>query len=118
MNGRETVTDGLRMAYIDSELAKRQVSFMASNAMGKEKERTASPFLDDGHERHEWRREKEIVRQPATLGKLQEIDLGEEERQGNVKRTEVAWRKLGGEDVAIANDKGKGRLGWGGMGSL
>ena len=106
------MTDEGRMAYIDSELAKRrtegaqtlaQTSGFARPGLGKEGE---------GH--GGVRKEVEVQRQPAALGKLLEIDLGDEARSKNVKRTEQARRRLDGEEVEDedkAQKPGKVRLG-------
>jgi hypothetical protein len=89
------VTDRGRMAYIDSELAKRRSE---SQAHAQRPDATASA----AHTRKvegEKRKEAELQRQPASLGKLQEIDLGDEARDRNVAQTERARRRLDGEVV-------------------
>lgn len=54
----------------------------------------------------------DIQRQPAALGKLLEIDLGDEARDRNVERTEQARRRMDGEVVEEEPaPKGKVRLG-------
>jgi hypothetical protein len=65
--------------------------------------------------RGEIKKDSEVQRQPAALGKLLEIDLGDEARSKNVKRTEQARRRLDGEEVEDESVKdgkpGKVRLG-------
>ena len=106
------MTDEGRMAYIDSELAKRrtegaqtlaQTSGFARPGLGKE-----------GESHGGVRKEVEVQRQPAALGKLLEIDLGDEARSKNVMRTEQARRRLDGEEVEDEDKPqkpGKVRLG-------
>jgi Hepatocellular carcinoma-associated antigen 59 len=103
------VTDEGRMAYIDSELAKRR-------SEGQVLQTAASTSLSraDGRQpESERKKEKELQRQPATLGKLQEIDLGDEARDRNVAQTERARRRLDGEAVEEEGEKKiqKARLG-------
>lgn len=72
------------MAYVDSEMAKLHPTSGDSQAMTAEA-------------RHEQeateRRTEQLQKQPATLGKLQEIDLGADARARNIARTQAA---LGG----------------------
>lgn len=75
------------MAYIDSEMARRnQRSPFAENQEGPRTtiQSTANePSLLGQHERV-----------PASLGKLHEIDLGRETTLQNIARTEAATRRL------------------------
>ncbi|POS85088.1 hypothetical protein EPUL_001598 [Erysiphe pulchra] len=48
-------------------------------------------------------------RQPVTLGMLQEIDLGDEARERNVKMTEQATRRLDGEVIEDEQEISKNR---------
>ncbi|EKD19289.1 uncharacterized protein L3040_009271 [Drepanopeziza brunnea f. sp. 'multigermtubi'] len=101
------------MAYIDSELAKRRA---AEGALAQPLEsalstRSGAPMGDvgDGGGMREKGKLPETQRQPASIGKLQEIDLGDEARDRNIKRTTNAQRRLNGEIVEEeeANEGGK-----------
>ena len=82
------------MAYIDSELAKRRVD--GAPAQSSLTQRPGSPnFVREG----ETKKDTEVERQPAALGRLLEIDLGDEAKSVNVQRTDRATRRLHGEDV-------------------
>lgn len=78
------------MAYIDSEMAKRH---------------DRSPLPESG----EVRQQTEVYeggepsipgaqREPASLGKLHEIDLGQETKMQNIARTQAATRRLAGDE--------------------
>ncbi|KAG0650780.1 hypothetical protein D0Z07_2743 [Hyphodiscus hymeniophilus] len=92
------------MAYIDSELAKRRAAEAhTQNQQEKQQQQQISrsgAFSATQTRRvdHEGKK-AEAQRQPATLGKLQEIDLGDEARDRNVAQTERARRRLDGEQV-------------------
>ncbi len=95
---------GVRMAYIDSELAKRrEVKATASsdiNGHGYD-ELSLSTATRGGH----------LQRQPAALGKLHEIDLGPDATLRNIARTEAAKRRLeAGEMITIEEGVQKVRL--------
>ena len=85
------------MAYIDSELAKRRLNAISLTG-GNEDDTNRAPGPDSGSSGTA-KTSKSLEKQPATLGKLLEIDLGNEARDRNVVRTEQARRRLGGEDV-------------------
>ena len=110
--GLRIVTDEGRMAYIDSELAKRRVEGV--NVLQSSLHQS-SGFSGDGLGGFEGqdmgigtgKKETEVQRQPAALGKLLEIDLGDEARSKNVMRTEQARRKLDGEEVEDEVKPGK-----------
>ncbi|KAK2628073.1 hypothetical protein QTJ16_002719 [Diplocarpon rosae] len=103
------------MAYIDSELAKRRAvegshapslifpgaAPTAASASASASSTTATGSGSGSANDHA--RVKvdiaEMQRQPATIGKLQEIDLGDEARDRNIERTNNARRRLGGEIV-------------------
>lgn len=77
----------IRMAFIDSEMAKRyqpesKVDHSVSNQPTQE-EVAGGPSLS-GHQ----------TREPASLGKLHEIDLGHEATLRNIARTEAATRQM------------------------
>lgn len=88
------------MAYIDSELAKR---FQGNADPSTDpSERIFSPtgaLIDAG-----------LNRQPAALGRLQEIDLGPDSTLRNITRTEAAKRKLQGEEVDVEEEKTTGKV--------
>ena len=89
------------MAYIDSELAKRRhmhtiPSRSANTVIGG---LTASTI------------DAVVQRQPAALGKLQEVDLGPGAASINAARTEAAKRRLEGGEVEPEEPVAKVRLG-------
>jgi len=89
------------MAYIDSELAKRDrqnhiISTLSHN--GQELSQNGA-LLDAG-----------VQRQPAALGKLHEIDLGPDATMRNIARTEAAQRMLEGIEPEVDEKTGKVRL--------
>ncbi|KAI1002066.1 hypothetical protein K3495_g6136 [Podosphaera aphanis] len=106
------------MAYIDSELAKRRFECLkipgtAQDDKQKPSTLDSSPLLPEKAPA----KVKEIIsneqnganRQPATLGMLLEIDLGDEVRERNVEMTERARKILGGERV---DDIDEYKQGW------
>lgn len=77
----------IRMAFIDSEMAKRyqpesKVDHSDSNQPTQEE--VAGGLSLPGHQ----------TREPASLGKLHEIDLGHEATLRNIARTEAATRQM------------------------
>ena len=89
------------MAYVDSELAKRQRQDQSTSTKSLNGQ-DLSPngaLLDTG-----------LHRQPAALGKLHEIDLGPDATLRNIARTEAAQRKLEGIEPEIDKSTGKVRL--------
>ena len=98
---QSAATNVVRMAYIDSELAKRtrqnQATFDLSHN-GYELSQNGA-LLDT-----------KIQRQPAALGKLHEIDLGPDATLRNIARTEAAQRKLDGIEPETDEKTGKVRL--------
>jgi hypothetical protein len=91
------MTDQGRMAYIDSELAKRRLNAMSST--GTSEAATNRAHGQEFSPAETIITSKSVEKQPATLGKLIEIDLGNEARDRNIIRTEQARRQLDGEDV-------------------
>lgn len=83
------------MAYIDSELAKRlhPASVAAQSRTSQPPHHVAAAAAPSPQA------PAALQRQPATLGKLQEIDLGAEAHERNVQRTEAARRLLSGGAV-------------------
>lgn len=77
------------MEYIESELAKRQNRVQADN----ESSTASRPAHSDGNHSFSNAFSK---REPATLGKLHEIDLGQEAKLRNIARTEAATRRMAG----------------------
>jgi hypothetical protein len=102
--GVRKVTDRARMAYIDSELAKRRAAEGAITTSSNSNN-SSRPLA---YRNEEAARKDEVQRQPAALGKLLEIDLGDEARNKNVERTDKARRRLGGEEVEEEGE-GEGR---------
>ncbi|KAL5888624.1 hypothetical protein ACKVWC_003881 [Pyricularia oryzae] len=93
--------------YIESELARRK------HATGATTTTTASSSTTTSHDRRQESDQAagasssgtgggllaETPAQPATRGKLQEVDLGQEMRERNVVETERAAKRLRGEEV-------------------
>lgn len=96
VNGAKNNTDESRMAYIDSELAKRRAAEAHTLSHTTTSSSTAHPSSPVAAQT---KKETEVQRQPASLGKLQEIDLGAEARDKNVAQTERARRLLDGEVI-------------------
>ena len=90
------------MAYIDSELAKRQHQDQSTPTKFSQGQ-ISSPNgtqLNAG-----------LHRQPAALGRLHEIDLGPDARLRNIALTEAAQRKLEGIEPEVVDEStGKVRL--------
>jgi Hepatocellular carcinoma-associated antigen 59 len=95
------------MAYIEFELAKR--SLHNSNSPPRQTSTFSPANLDnapsDLNPSTQGSNDSKLLeRQPAALGKLLEIDLGNEARDRNVARTEHARRRLDGEAVDSEED--------------
>ena len=89
------------MAYIDSELTKRRhMHPTSSNLSAKANGNSTASTID-----------VVVQRQPAALGKLQEVDLGPDAASLNAARTEVAKRRLEGGNAEPEEAPGKVRLG-------
>lgn len=91
----------IRMAYIDSELAKinRENNATPSISLNGQELSPNGALLNT-----------DVQRQPASLGKLHEIDLGPDATLRNIARTEAAQRKLSGMESEIDAKTGKIRL--------
>ena len=92
-------TNEIRMAYIESEMAKRH--FQSNTSDNGE---TATN--EDGTVK----RAAEVQmpqRQPASLGKLHEIDLGPAAKLQNIERTEAATRVLAGNESTTPSEGGQ-----------
>lgn len=89
------------MAYIDSELAKRERQSKSTSTFTQNRQELSSngALLDTG-----------IERQPAALGKLHEVDLGPDATLRNIALTEAAQRKLEGAEPELDEKTGKQRL--------
>ena len=99
----DSATKVLRMAYIDSELAKRhqnQNNGTSSNSRWGSEGLLEAPSSTD----------LAVHRQPAALGKLHEIDLGPDATLRNIARTEAAKKRLENGREEVADDNGKVRL--------
>ncbi|KAK4864755.1 hypothetical protein LT330_001378 [Penicillium expansum] len=80
-------TNEIRMAFIDSEMAKRYQPESKADHSGSNQptqEEVAGGASLPGHQ----------TREPASLGKLHEIDLGQEATLRNIARTEAATRQM------------------------
>ncbi|KAL4927426.1 telomere length and silencing 1 family protein [Aspergillus undulatus] len=79
------------MAYIESEMAKRNsrggLGAVSGSVPAAQSEANNHPSTSDLP-----------GREPASLGKLHEIDLGQEAKLHNIARTEEATKRLNGED--------------------
>ncbi|KAJ5605862.1 Hepatocellular carcinoma-associated antigen 59 [Penicillium lagena] len=94
LGAREMWTNEIRMAYIESELAKR-----AQRKSGADSS-TVGPPIAEGSAGGTIPEQQQ--REPASLGKLHEIDLGQEIKLQNIARTEAATRRLAGDDDIAA----------------
>lgn len=109
---KEMVTDDVRMAYIDSEIAKRRYNGLQVSALVE----PVSPQSGSAETvvRGKSKEFDNVQRAQATMGKLQEVELGDEARDKNVERTDKARRRLEGEMIeeeTKAPRKQKVRLG-------
>ncbi|KAJ5345714.1 Hepatocellular carcinoma-associated antigen 59 [Penicillium brevicompactum] len=90
-------TNKIRMAYIDSEMAKRYQPHAPaqtpdSNQSQSKDVAVGQPF------------QPQQQREPASLGRLHEIDLGQEATLRNIARTEAATRRLAGDEEVPVGD--------------
>lgn len=92
------------MAFIDSRLAKSRLEGIENSTPTSSHAGLSSAIPSSGVGGKDL---SEVQRQPAALGRLMEIDLGEEARNRNVERTEQARRRAAdGED--LENEDGRG----------
>lgn len=113
------------MAYIDSELAKRRSQALVANTTESVAAQASPPLTTRSKEEAQIqygiatakgpsmdpkKTEADVAaeRQPTALGKLLEVDLGEESRTRNVELTDQARRRLGGEDAEADSGSGSG----------
>ena len=103
------MTDKGRMAYIDSELAKRSQAQAQAQAQSQVSHAHPPPSASAQPSKSttDTKKELDVQRQPAALGKLLEIDLGDEARNKNVERTNEARRRLDGEEIEDETVPGK-----------
>ena len=90
------------MAYIAAEMGKRQHGTPPANV-------AETTNIDS--ENAVPHRQSDIhvpPRQPATLGKLHEIDLGPDSKLQNIARTEAATRNLSKDDSGHTEEEGSG----------
>ncbi|KAL4885370.1 hepatocellular carcinoma-associated antigen 59-domain-containing protein [Aspergillus karnatakaensis] len=89
--GQTVDVDKHMMAYIEAELAKRHRHGISVDAPGLD---TAA----SSEANHPPSSSGLPEREPASLGKLHEIDLGQEAKLRNIARTEEATRRLNGDN--------------------
>ncbi|KAK8236817.1 hypothetical protein HDK77DRAFT_300049 [Phyllosticta capitalensis] len=104
------------MAYVDSKMAElREGEKRAAEDYALSQNSTRRPGTNDGPLALTARgAESHRERQPAGMGKLQEIDLGEEVTRMNAQRTQEATRKLQSGELVEPTDErfsGRGRRG-------
>ncbi|EAW13794.1 telomere length and silencing 1 family protein [Aspergillus clavatus NRRL 1] len=92
--GQTVDVDKHMMAYIENEMAKRYRPKMPTDTTGSD-DAASNRTTSDG-----FATAVASKREPASLGKLHEIDLGQETKMQNIARTEAATRKLVGEDMS------------------
>ncbi|KAL8685457.1 MAG: hypothetical protein Q9218_007748 [Villophora microphyllina] len=101
--GQVADVDKHMMAYIDSELAKRRQGQErpAHTSNGRDSDEDSLDDLPADLAKH---------RQPAALGKLHEIDLGQDATLRNIARTEAARKRLETGEAEVEESTGKVRL--------
>ncbi|KAH8704718.1 hepatocellular carcinoma-associated antigen 59-domain-containing protein [Talaromyces proteolyticus] len=104
--GQQVDVDKHMMEYIESELSKRQ------NRSQRGEGSTAASRADTADASH-LRKDSFSRREPASLGKLQEIDLGQEAKLQNIARTEAATRLMVGNPSlsAVGSSPNKSQVG-------
>jgi hypothetical protein len=80
------------MAYIDAEMAKRYKHSPLPEGTQADQPVSQEPSGASSTQ------EQQHERLPASLGKLHEIDLGQETKLQNIARTEAAARRLAGDE--------------------
>ncbi len=89
-----TETNKLRVAYIESEMAKRRLGQALPESPNINPDNQGSDDEDTSPSD-----KRTLQRQPAALGKIHEIDLGRDASLRNQQRTELAMRRARGEEV-------------------
>ncbi|PGH19070.1 hypothetical protein AJ79_00104 [Helicocarpus griseus UAMH5409] len=96
--GQKVDVDKHMMAYIESEMAKRHQqqngNNNTSNSNGQHETTPRGGIINPPFDL------QLPQRQPASLGKLHEIDLGPDAKLRNIERTEAATRRLVGDERA------------------
>lgn len=87
------------MAYIDSQMAQRY-----NRSPHPDNRETPQPTIPESSGVNPTSGKPEPV--PASLGKLHEIDLGQEAKLRNIARTEAATRRLAGDEDEVASGEG------------
>lgn len=88
-------TNKIRMDYIETEMARRHRSDMPKDIPVSQAP-TTNEATSDGPSTSD---PNFARRAPATIGKLHEIDLGQETKLRNIARTEAATKRLVGDDA-------------------
>ncbi|OAT09661.1 hypothetical protein BDBG_05399 [Blastomyces gilchristii SLH14081] len=97
--GQRVDVDKHMMAYIESEMTKRHQQHKNNNATDNNDQQVSEATVQSLN--------SDLVlpqRQPASLGKLHEIDLGPDAKLRNIERTEAATRRLAGDQVPDENE--------------
>ena len=92
------------MAYIDSQIAKRRLGNDPGSFSNVDVELSRSGPLESGSGY-----DSALHRQPAALGKLQEIDLGPDAKARNIKQTEAATTAFDGAEPVQMTGRGRHR---------
>ncbi|PCH02739.1 Hepatocellular carcinoma-associated antigen 59 [Penicillium occitanis (nom. inval.)] len=103
--GQKVDVDKHMMEYIESELARRQNRTQANNETSAASRLSQSDANDSFSNAFS-------KREPATLGKLHEIDLGQETKLQNIARTEAATRRMAGEPSDAVEEVGRNGKPW------
>ena len=90
------------MAYIDSEMAKR---YRHSPLPENEEKQPVSQHSEKPTAPGQAQAQAQSEREPASLGKLHEIDLGQEAKLRNIERTEAATRGFGSGESQTDRDR-------------
>ncbi|KAL2011884.1 hypothetical protein VTN00DRAFT_4602 [Thermoascus crustaceus] len=98
--GQKVDVDKHMMAYIESEMAKRHHGTAATEAPASD-----TPKAGEGEPSNRQSDPRLLQREPASLGKLHEIDLGQEAKLQNIARTEAATRRLAGDQTASPEEE-------------
>lgn len=93
----------IRMAYIETELAKRYRHGAPGDLSGPD---TAALIKAD----NPLSTSELPEREPASLGKLHEIDLGQETKLRNIARTEEATKRMNGDEDALLNERPSSKM--------
>ncbi|OJD17805.1 hypothetical protein AJ78_02104 [Emergomyces pasteurianus Ep9510] len=99
--GQRVDVDKHMMAFIESEMAKRHQQNKNNNATDDNGQHGSESTVRGPN--------SDLVlpqRQPASIGKLHEIDLGPDAKLRNIERTEAATRRLAGDQVPDDDDEG------------